>query len=145
MSLARNSIAAMQNAAALLRYPAVLWQVVTIRCFSLWRFRQKIPASKNKLIIITGCDSGLGYSFSKKCQQVGLRVLSGCLNLDSEGARDLSQDGHVVNLDVRNDDSVFKMRERAGEILEKEGCGELIKLYQYNIYKSNGSNKEMNF
>lgn len=45
--------------------------------------------SLNKVIFITGCDSGLGFSLAQHACEMGFTVLAGCLKLDSNGAREL--------------------------------------------------------
>lgn len=44
------------------------------------------PTSKN-VIFISGCDSGLGFSFAQYMADLGFTVIAGFLNLKSQGAR----------------------------------------------------------
>ena len=43
----------------------------------------------NKVVFITGCDSGLGYSLARRTAELGFTVIAGCLDLRSEGASEL--------------------------------------------------------
>ncbi|KAF5297075.1 hypothetical protein FQA39_LY02655 [Lamprigera yunnana] len=46
-------------------------------------------ATADKVVFITGCDSGLGFSFAQHLCELGFTVLAGCLSLDSEGSQRL--------------------------------------------------------
>ena len=45
-----------------------------------------------RLVVISGCDSGLGYSMASWAATLGYRVLAGCLNDNGEGPQKLLQD-----------------------------------------------------
>lgn len=45
--------------------------------------------SKRKVLFITGCDSGLGFSLAQYAHEEGFTVLAACLNLNSKGAVEL--------------------------------------------------------
>lgn len=90
--------------------------------------------TKKKVVVITGCDSGLGYSLSRKCNEIGLTVVSGCLDLESEGAKNLASLNRVIKLDVRKPETVQDLFRHVGDILEKEDCGEC---YRKKLIKGN--------
>lgn len=66
--------------------------------------------SKSKVIVITGCDSGLGYSLAHHCCETGYTVFAGFLNLESQGALELQRifdaDIRRFQLDVTDSESV---------------------------------------
>lgn len=63
--------------------------------------------SQRDVIVITGCDSGLGYSLALHCRELGAQVIAGVLNKDGPGASRLSENNvHVHPLDVTDIDSV---------------------------------------
>lgn len=83
----------------------------------------KYAVTKKKAIVITGCDSGLGYSLSQKCSQIGLTVISGCLDLQSEGSKNLSSVNRVFKLDVTKPNTVATFFEEVDKVLKQENCG----------------------
>jgi len=62
------------------------------------------------VILITGCDSGIGHELAKYLDSIGFQVFAGCFDTASEGAQRLrveaSNNLKLVNLDVRKDDHV---------------------------------------
>lgn len=86
-------------------------------------FSPKYAPTKKKVIVITGCDSGLGYSLSRKCNELGLTVISGCLDLKSEGSKNLSEVNTVFELDVTKPNSVKTFFEGVDQIINQEGLG----------------------
>ena len=82
---------------------------------------------KKKVVLITGCDSGFGYSLARHVAEQHLTIIlvACCFCMDSEGAKDLISKGITVfNLDVTNNDSIDKLKEDIGVLL-KEKNGEL--------------------
>jgi len=75
----------------------------------------------SKTVLITGCDSGFGNLLTKKLDQMGIKVLSGCLTED--GIQNLknqtSNNVHVFKLDVTKPEDI----ENAYE-LTKSKCPE---------------------
>ncbi|OXU19472.1 hypothetical protein TSAR_003136 [Trichomalopsis sarcophagae] len=68
------------------------------------------------LIVLTGCDSGLGYSLACHCLCQGAKVVAGVLQEKSEAADRLVKSGAtVLSLDLTDDTSV----ERFGREVEK--------------------------
>ena len=64
----------------------------------------------NQIVFITGCDSGLGYTFALHAHRMGFTVLAGCLQPDGEGSKQLmqlcSERLQVLGLDITNETSV---------------------------------------
>lgn len=67
----------------------------------------KYVSPANKIVIITGCDSGFGHKLAKRLDEKGFQVFAGCLAPDREGARQLketcSKNLTIVPLDVTDD------------------------------------------
>lgn len=57
----------------------------------LYQTRGKATPSRNKVVLITGCDSGLGFSMAQHACDLGFSVVAGCLNLESEGSLELEK------------------------------------------------------
>lgn len=55
------------------------------------QIHEKSEPSKSKVIVITGCDSGLGFSLAQHACESGFTVFAGFLNLDSKGALELQR------------------------------------------------------
>lgn len=87
------------------------------------------------LIIITGCNSGLGYSLAMHCRAQGAMVLAGVRETavvlkPNAAVKSLKDEGVIVHhLDITNEESVRKFGERVKELLEEQRLGE-----QYTEY-----------
>ncbi|XP_076089651.1 retinol dehydrogenase 16-like [Mytilus galloprovincialis] len=98
-----------------------MWMYVAISIF-LWlllkwyRNKEIIGNYGNRYIVITGCDSGFGYSLTKKLDELGFNVFAGCLT--GEGLAKLKEETSSkvkpVMLDVSKTDSI----ERAFEFVQ---------------------------
>ncbi|WAR19865.1 H17B6-like protein [Mya arenaria] len=64
--------------------------------------------SKDKYVLITGCDSGFGYLLAKRLDAIGMHVLAGCLKESSifELGNALSKKAMAIRLDVTNEESI---------------------------------------
>ncbi|KZC06504.1 PREDICTED: estradiol 17-beta-dehydrogenase 2 [Dufourea novaeangliae] len=73
-------------------------------------------------IIVTGCDSGLGYSLALHCCQLGATVIAGVLRNDGPGAEKLKQrkNVYVYPLDVTNTGSVIDFVDSVRTLLTRE-------------------------
>jgi len=79
-----------------------------------WLFRGLLCQAQlevaSKVILITGCDTGIGHELAKYMDSIGFQVFAGCYDTASEGAQRLrveaSNNLRLVNLDVRRDDHV---------------------------------------
>lgn len=91
--------------------------------FASYRFifltQQFVEASKDQVIFITGCDSGLGFSFAQHACELGFTVFAGCLNSESEGANVLSKlkNIYVIEVDITKDESVKKAIKKVDDYL----------------------------
>lgn len=76
--------------------------------------QNKIVANKNLVVLITGCDSGLGHFTALKCYEEGFTVVATVLNKNSEGSKSLLKNipktegpcCHVIEMDLKNDNSI---------------------------------------
>ncbi|KAK6638778.1 hypothetical protein RUM43_007047 [Polyplax serrata] len=89
--------------------------------------KNRLSGIGKKVVVITGCDSGLGYSLSLKFQDLGLTVVSGCLDTKSQGATSLSRVCHVFDLDVTDSRSVQTFVQRTIDVT-RDGENELYAL-----------------
>ena len=86
-----------------------------------YRERQVVSHLRDKLVFITGCDSGFGNKLARQLDLRGLRVLAGCLT--EQGAEQLrnqtSDRPQTVILDVTKTESVAAasewVKERVGD------------------------------
>jgi NAD(P)-dependent dehydrogenase (short-subunit alcohol dehydrogenase family) len=80
--------------------------------------------SANQAVFITGCDSGLGYSFALHAHKLGFMVLAGCLQPDGEGGKQLLQlcpkRLHVLGIDVTSWPSVHAALKAVENILARD-------------------------
>lgn len=80
------------------------------------------------LIVITGCNSGLGYSLAMHCRAQGATVLAGVREAavvsKSNAVKSLRDEGIIIHhLDITNENSVCKFGERVKELLEERQLG----------------------
>lgn len=63
-----------------------------------------------KVVLVTGCDTGIGHELAKHLDSMGFQVFAGCLDTASEGAQRLRVEAtsrlRLVNMDVRREDQV---------------------------------------
>lgn len=59
------------------------------------------------LVVVTGCDSGLGYSLAMHCREQGAYVVAGMLNPKSQAAKELKTNRVEIEfLDITNQQSI---------------------------------------
>ncbi|XP_063220923.1 uncharacterized protein LOC134530196 isoform X1 [Bacillus rossius redtenbacheri] len=81
------------------------------------------------LVVLTGCDSGLGFSLALRALARGAVVLAACLDERGPGAARLRQAGATVApLDVTDGDSVQRLARRAADLVRDDPGLELIAL-----------------
>lgn len=86
-----------------------------------WRNAARIAIRSNHAVIVTGCDSGLGYSLALHCRSLNAAVIAGVLKPNGLGAQDLIKNGiRVIPLDVTRSDSVAKFGTEVRELTAKE-------------------------
>ncbi|KAF7281824.1 hypothetical protein GWI33_004225 [Rhynchophorus ferrugineus] len=64
--------------------------------------RERVSINKKKVIIITGCDSGLGFSLAQYAADSGFTVIAAFLNLDSKGAKEIKRlyGGYIIQIQL---------------------------------------------
>ncbi|ODN04022.1 Estradiol 17-beta-dehydrogenase 2 [Orchesella cincta] len=76
----------------------------------------------SRLIVITGCDSGLGFAMTQWAAKLGYKVLAGCLNDNGEGAQKLRNQFpdqvFVTGLNVTDLRSLENFHSQCRQILE---------------------------
>lgn len=81
----------------------------------------KETASFDKVVLVTGCDSGLGFSLASHLCEAGFTVWAGCLSLESHGADNLAQRYqdriNLLQLDVTDACSVESIVDRLENFL----------------------------
>lgn len=85
------------------------------------QINERNEPSKFKVIVITGCDSGLGYSLAHYACENGFTVFAGFLNLESKGALELDRvfGGKIqkFQIDITDSDKVKNSVEIVEEFL----------------------------
>jgi NAD(P)-dependent dehydrogenase (short-subunit alcohol dehydrogenase family) len=91
-----------------------------------WAFSQQ-PRSEwyqGKAVFITGCDSGLGFSFANYCHDLGMVVIAACHTASSkQGAEELERLGGsgrmfvIRDFDVRSKECIVMARNKVEEII----------------------------
>ncbi|KAK3871739.1 hypothetical protein Pcinc_023133 [Petrolisthes cinctipes] len=78
-----------------------LWALTSAVCILLPSLKVS-PAGKT--VLITGCDTGFGFALALHLDKLGFRVVAGCLDVESDGAKKLKGSASsrltVLNLDV---------------------------------------------
>lgn len=86
--------------------------------------RNKKIGNENDLVIITGCDSGLGYNMAIKCHNLGMNVVACVLNQNSDGANYLIKNYgksrlNVLELDLKKSDTILRTHNSVQDLLKK--------------------------
>lgn len=64
---------------------------LSVTClFYVFSTKEIVPLTNDKVIFISGCDSGLGFSLAQHTCDLGFKVIASCLSLQSEGAKELN-------------------------------------------------------
>lgn len=89
--------------------------VVLLSSLSYWLARYiwaicfvKLVDGEGKAVLITGCDTGFGHLLAKNLARLGFYVYAGCLNENSDGAKELRKIAgvKVLQLDVCSEKEV---------------------------------------
>ncbi|XP_022110912.1 D-beta-hydroxybutyrate dehydrogenase, mitochondrial-like [Acanthaster planci] len=86
----------------------------------------KIANFRDKAVLITGCDTGMGNALARRLDGMGFRVFAGCLEAEyGEGAAGLraecSERLKVIQMDVTSDKEVVEAVTAVEETLAKTG------------------------
>ncbi|KAL1514067.1 hypothetical protein ABEB36_003390 [Hypothenemus hampei] len=75
--------------------------------FAFSRDKQRITANKKKVVIITGCDSGIGFSLAQHAAECGFTVIATFLSLDSKGSKEIKRlyGGYIIQIQLNITDS----------------------------------------
>ncbi|KAH8359455.1 hypothetical protein KR093_006807 [Drosophila rubida] len=89
--------------------------------------RRQLSVGERQVVLVTGCDSGLGHSLAVYCHQtLNMTVISCCHNLQSQGAQllqQLNEDGareqrmHTWQLDLLQPDSIQQLQVKLQQLL----------------------------
>lgn len=98
----------------IINFFGAIWALVTLTWYLVQWLKDRLPTTyvspKDKIILITGCDSGFGFLAAKQLDSYGFHVYAACLDPDSEGPRKLktscSTKLKIVQMDVTNDEDV---------------------------------------
>ncbi|XP_060536269.1 retinol dehydrogenase 7 [Cylas formicarius] len=79
--------------------------------FVFSRDREKLEPNKQKVIFITGCDSGIGFSIAQHASECGFTVIAGFLSLESKGSKEIRKlyggDIIQIQLDITDRSSIY--------------------------------------
>ncbi|KAG8228601.1 hypothetical protein J437_LFUL009306 [Ladona fulva] len=130
-SLKRLVVGGTHGQKALVTFAAAVLAIVGRRLWISWESNRRRRLIENyepkRAILITGCDSGLGFSLALRTHDLGLWVFATCLREDGIGARRLrelcpnSQRLHVLKMDVTDATSVFTARDIVMKLIKKNG------------------------
>uniref|UniRef100_A0A1A9W6I3 Uncharacterized protein n=1 Tax=Glossina brevipalpis TaxID=37001 RepID=A0A1A9W6I3_9MUSC len=84
---------------------------------------KQLNVSPSNIILITGCDSGLGYALSVFCHSLNMTVISACHNIKSNGARALqnlndSKRIITIELDLLKPDTIRNAQHKLKELID---------------------------
>lgn len=83
--------------------------------------------TKNKAVIVTGCDSGFGYLTALKLNKEGFFVFATVINDEGEGAKKLLKSVQkkdrikIVKLDVTKEEDIIRLHEEVNKFLNSGG------------------------
>lgn len=92
--------------------------------FEFWYGHSRLRLNRCHLIVITGCDSGLGYAVATRCStKHGSYVLAGVVDKNGSGARSLAQhEGiKVLQLDVTDQNSRRQFAMKIESLVRNDG------------------------
>lgn len=91
--------------------------------FSLIQRNRQKPINARNVILITGCDSGLGFNMAVYCnRQLNMFVCAACLSMNSEGARKILEQCNpnrllLIELDIRKSASILHVEKTITNLL----------------------------
>lgn len=93
-------------------------------------FNRQRKINTRDLIVISGCNSGLGYSLAMHCRAKGATVLAGVREImtvpnSNAAVEALENKGVIVHhLDITNELSTRNFRDKVKSLLEERQLGE---------------------
>ncbi|KRT81454.1 dehydrogenase, partial [Oryctes borbonicus] len=94
---------------------------VTVGCLVyIFQTDDQFEPSAEKVVFITGCDSGLGFTLAEHVSELGFTVVAGCLSTNSKGAKELKRNKKIilVELDITSESDVNTVVETITRYLE---------------------------
>nr|QQD86579.1 short-chain dehydrogenase/reductase [Laodelphax striatellus] len=71
---------------------------------------KSLKFSQSDIVLVTGCDSGIGYSAAKHCHKLGFSVVASVIDLHSAGAKSLrnldDKSMSIIKLDLKNSSDI---------------------------------------
>lgn len=97
--------------------------VITITAGSLVYILQgneSIEPTPEKIVFITGCDSGLGYSLAHYVSDLGFTVVAACRKISSKGAKELKKNSKIilVELDITSESNIHTAVNTIGKYID---------------------------
>ncbi|XP_012272345.1 estradiol 17-beta-dehydrogenase 2 [Orussus abietinus] len=88
--------------------------------FTYQLMKERDQLTSKQAVVITGCDSGLGYSLALFIKSLGGTVIASVLQHDGPGAEELrKKDIHVLPLDITNKESVQRFGVQVRALIEQ--------------------------
>ncbi|XP_063707249.1 D-beta-hydroxybutyrate dehydrogenase, mitochondrial [Culicoides brevitarsis] len=90
---------------------------------AFWRQKQ-IKVNRNLVVLITGCDSGLGHFAARRCHEEGFTVIATVLDKNSNGSKKLLQEigdseyFHSIPMNLKSDESIKSVYDFASKFME---------------------------
>ncbi|XP_059156554.1 D-beta-hydroxybutyrate dehydrogenase, mitochondrial-like isoform X2 [Physella acuta] len=85
---------------------------------------------EGKVVLITGCDSGLGNACARRLDSLGFTVVAACYNTESDGAQRLKEASyghlHTVKLDITDDNSIKQCLLKVKSLCGQKGLWGII-------------------
>ncbi|XP_077445015.1 11-beta-hydroxysteroid dehydrogenase type 2-like [Stigmatopora argus] len=126
------SVLGVAAAALVVAVAAPAWRLLLLKTSSSRRStpHEKLLPAGDKVVVITGCDSGFGKATARRLDSLGFRVFATVLDADGEGARELrgtcSERLALVQLDITQPAQVQGALERVAAELGSRGLWALV-------------------
>ncbi|XP_022200477.2 D-beta-hydroxybutyrate dehydrogenase, mitochondrial [Nilaparvata lugens] len=82
---------------------------------------KSLEAKRCDVVLVTGCDSGIGYSAAKHCHNLGFSVVASVIDLQSAGAMSLRKLDNkcmsVIKLDLKNSSDISSCVEHVRSLI----------------------------
>ena len=114
----------------------ILW-----RQWREWRTEECLKSLRpERLIVISGCDSGLGFAMAYWAARLNYRVIAGCLDMESHGSQILRKEfgqKHVliVQLDVTKSESLQNLVVQTAAFLQRNSETNLRKWFMKSYFQ----------